>query len=128
MENETVPLPERIGRLGEIAFRPLVELAARRAGPVPYARLLHLAFYCHNPMRILRVIPRERLEGAARDPGFLARYDSTIAALDKARAGEGTWGRRRLNGLDGSIAVLLGGVRAAPVAADLRRWAWRPCR
>ena len=45
----------------------------------------------HNPVRMLWVIPREKLEAAAADPEFLALYDRAIAALDAARAARNTW-------------------------------------
>jgi starch phosphorylase len=45
----------------------------------------------HNPVRMLWMIDRERLEAAATDPDFLALYDQAIAGLDDARAGHNTW-------------------------------------
>ncbi|MFB3853015.1 MAG: alpha-glucan family phosphorylase [Vicinamibacterales bacterium] len=104
MNHETVLLPDRIARLGEIAsdlwwsWQPDARALFRT---LDYSIWRSTA---HNPVRILRVIPPERLEAAARDPRFLALYDSTVAALDKARSGEGTWARGRLAGLEGSIA------------------------
>ena len=76
----------------------------------------------HNPVRMLRLVSAERLEQAARDPIFLNRYDQAIKALDRARSGEG----RLVDAAqrprpDARHRLLLGRVRAAPVAADLRR-------
>jgi starch phosphorylase len=49
----------------------------------------------HNPVRMLRLIPREKLEAAAVDPEFLALYDKAIAALDAARSASNTWWTRK---------------------------------
>ncbi len=48
----------------------------------------------HNPVRMLSVIPRERLEAAANDPDFLVLYDRAIATLDEAHAPHSTWWSR----------------------------------
>jgi starch phosphorylase len=45
----------------------------------------------HNPVRMLWTIQREKLEAAAADPEFGARYDRAIAALDDARSARNTW-------------------------------------
>ncbi|MBE3072453.1 MAG: alpha-glucan family phosphorylase [Acidobacteria bacterium] len=45
----------------------------------------------HNPVRMLRLIARERLEQAALDPAFLALYQSVMQRLDAARAAKNTW-------------------------------------
>ncbi|HIE39740.1 MAG TPA: alpha-glucan family phosphorylase [Anaerolineales bacterium] len=37
----------------------------------------------HNPVRILREIPQERLEEAARDPGFLRQFDAVTLAFER---------------------------------------------
>ena len=45
----------------------------------------------HNPVRMLRLLPYERLQQASEDPEFLALYDGAIAGLDAARAAHKTW-------------------------------------
>ena len=45
----------------------------------------------HNPVRMLWVISRERLEEAAKDDAFLRLYDRAIEALDAARTARNTW-------------------------------------
>jgi starch phosphorylase len=52
---------------------------------------------------MLWLIPREKLEAAATDPEFLARYDRAIAALDDARAARNTWWSHRFPHLNGQI-------------------------
>jgi len=77
-------LPERIGRLGELAsnlwwswnnqarqlFRALDYPLWRESG--------------HNPVKQLTWLSPERLAQAATDPGFLALYDAVMAAYDEA--------------------------------------------
>jgi starch phosphorylase len=50
----------------------------------------------HNPVRMLWIISREKLEAAASDPAFVARYDRALAALDAARSGHNTWWKERV--------------------------------
>jgi starch phosphorylase len=89
------PLPERIGRLNELAYdlwwswNP----AARdvfRSLDYPLWR-----FTDHNPVLLLHLVEQERLEHAAANPEFLRLYDAAVAALDVVRAGTGTWWSRR---------------------------------
>ena len=116
------PLPDRVGRLGELAsdiwwvWNPAARSVFRE---LDYGLWRSSA---HNPVRLLRLVPAERLEQAARDPIFLARYDQAIKALDRARSGEASWWTQRNGPRPGPRhRLLLGRVRAAPVAADLRR-------
>ncbi len=89
------PLPDRIGRLAELAsdiwwvWNPAARSVFRE---LDYGLWRSSA---HNPVRLLRLIPAERLDQAARDPLFLARYDQAIKALDRARSGEGSWWTQR---------------------------------
>jgi starch phosphorylase len=84
-------LPERIDRLFELASDLwwAWNLPARnvfRELDYPLWRATQ-----HNPVRMLRILPQERLEQAAHDPVFLRQYDSAIKGLDRARNAEGTW-------------------------------------
>jgi starch phosphorylase len=45
----------------------------------------------HNPVRMLPIVPRAKLEAAAADPEFLLLYERAIAALEEARAARNTW-------------------------------------
>ena len=116
------PLPERISRLDELAvdlwwsWQPDARAVFRR---LDYTLWRATA---HNPVRMLWVIPRQKLEAAAQDPEFLRRYDRAIAALDAARLGRDTWWADSVSALRAPFdRVLLGRVRAPSVAADLRR-------
>src|SRR5262245_61232823 len=99
------PLPARIGRLEELA----VDLwwswhrDARHVFRGLDYRLWRAT--AHNPVRMLRMLPRERLEEAAADQAFLERYDGALRALDAARAAKHTWWANRFPDLAGrSIA------------------------
>ena len=95
------PLPERIARLEELALDLWWSwhLEAR----IVFRRLDYQLWRAtaHNPARMLWLIPREKLEAAATDPEFLARYDKAIAALDDARAARNTWWSHRFPHLNG---------------------------
>src|ERR671931_1722702 len=99
------PLPSRIGRLEELAidlwwsWHPEARAVFRR---LDYTLWRATA---HNPVRMLRVIPPEKLERAAVDPEFLRLYDAAMAVLDDARAARNTWWSRTFPHLSGqSIA------------------------
>jgi glycogen phosphorylase len=85
------PLPERINRLDELAvdlwwsWQPDARTVFRR---LDYTLWRSTA---HNPVRMMWVVQRQKLEAAAQDPEFLRRYDRAIAALDAARGGRDTW-------------------------------------
>ncbi len=95
------PLPERLARLGELAFDLWWSwhLDARSVfRSLDYALWRRTA---HNPVRMLREIPRETLDRAAADPAFLRLYDSAIAQLVAAQAAEHTWWKKRFPDVTG---------------------------
>jgi len=88
-------IPERIGRLEELttdlwwSWHPEARNVFR-----------HLDYQvwratAHNPVRMLRQIPHERLSAAASDPAFLAEYDRAVEGLDGAHSLANTWWSRR---------------------------------
>ena len=87
-------LPSRISRLEELArdlwwsWTPDARNIFRTLD-YPLWRLT-----AHNPVKMLRLISPERLEGALGDPEWLATYDSAIARLDAVRAAHNTWCER----------------------------------
>jgi glycogen phosphorylase len=59
----------------------------------------------HNPVRMLWLVPRARLDAAAADPAFVQLYERAIQSLDAARAAHNTWWTRSFLPLAGqSIA------------------------
>jgi starch phosphorylase len=84
-------LPDRINGLGRLAFdlwwtwNQETREVFRRLD-YPLWRLTE-----HNPVRMLHMVPRERLEQATRDPSFLAVYDAAVKNLDRALAANDSW-------------------------------------
>lgn len=99
------PIPERIRRLDELAC-DLWWSWHYRARDV-FRRLDYPLWRetAHNPVRMLRLINRERLDRAAQDRGFLAMYDSVVHDLDRARAARDTWWSQRFGPRDNGAKV-----------------------
>lgn len=98
-------LPDRIGRLNELAhnlwwsWNPKAREVFRS---LDYAVWKLTA---HNPVRMLRIVPREKLEQVANSESFLALYDAAIQAFDRSLKDEDTWWSRQFADLNGcSIA------------------------
>jgi starch phosphorylase len=87
------PLPGRVSRLGELA----IDLWWSWHEAREVFRRLDYSLWratAHNPVRMLWLIPPERLVQAAASPDFLALYDRAIEALDASRSAKNTWWRR----------------------------------
>ncbi len=85
------PFPDRIKDLGELASDLWWSWHNR---PRALFRRLDYALWrltAHNPVRMLRLLPRERLEEVAADRTFLAAYDDAVRALRQARLARETW-------------------------------------
>lgn len=86
--NNSVPIPERIWRLADLAdnlwwsWHP----SARNLFKAVNYRLWKSTR--HNPVRMLQLVSPERLEALSRDPDFLVLYDQVLAAFD-AELGDG---------------------------------------
>jgi starch phosphorylase len=95
------PLPDRIGRLDELAI-DLWWTWNRDARSV-FRRLDYSLWRstAHNPVRMLWVIGRAQLEQAAADPQFLELYERAVAALEAARSARNTWWSREYPQLTG---------------------------
>jgi glycogen phosphorylase len=85
------PLPDRLNRLEELAAD--LWWSWNRDARHVFRQLDYTLWRttAHNPVRLLRLIPREKLEAAADDPEFVRLYQRAIAALDAARAARNTW-------------------------------------
>ena len=103
--------------------RLVVELGQPRARGVSPARLRRCGGpTAHNPVQMLQSITAARLAAAATDPEFLQAYDQAIFGLDEARTRAHPWWKEREPLIERrQHRVFLRRVRAAPVAADLRR-------
>ena len=107
MENYVplVPLPERIGRLNELAYDLWWSWNEhpRRVFRALDDQLWN--FTSHNPVLLLHLLTAARVADAATDPAFLAQYDVAIEAFDAARSSTDTWWGRRFPGTPpGAIA------------------------
>ena len=89
------PFPERIGRLDELAANLWWSW---QYTPRKVFRDLDYQLWratAHNPVRMLWLVSRERLEQMSREPDFLKTYDHAVAGLDAAYAAKNTWAARR---------------------------------
>ncbi len=88
---ELPPLPERINRLDQLAAD--LWWSWNTEGRAVFRRLDYPLWRetAHNPVRMLWVVAREKLDAAARDQRFLSLYDRALDSLDAARAARDTW-------------------------------------
>lgn len=98
-------LPERIGRLNELAYNLWWSWHPRardlfRALDYPLWRMSD-----HNPVKQLRESNPDKLQAAAADAAFLTLYDSVMAAFDADMGADDIWFAARCpNRLSGPIA------------------------
>ncbi|MBI2860942.1 MAG: alpha-glucan family phosphorylase [Chloroflexi bacterium] len=84
-------MPERIGRIGELAnnlWWSWHAEARRLFASLDYP-LWRLSG--HNPVKQLLEIDQQSLQSAAADPSFIRLYDSVLAAFDRDLAATETW-------------------------------------
>jgi starch phosphorylase len=100
MENYVplVPLPDRIGRLNELAYDLWWSwnVEARDLFRALDDQSWHLTL--NNPVQVLHLVRPARVAAAAADPIFLARYDKVMAAFDRSRVTAGSWWASRFPG------------------------------
>src|SRR4051812_8807942 len=95
-------LPDRINRLDQLAIDLWWSWNAE--GRSVFRRLDYTLWRetAHNPVRMLSLIARSKIDAAARDPQFLATYDAAIANLESARNAHNTWWSTKYPDLRGS--------------------------
>jgi starch phosphorylase len=89
------PLPERIRRLDELAANLWWSW---QYTPRQIFRTLDYQLWratAHNPVRMLWLMSRQRLEQMSRDPEFLKTYDAAVSGLDSAYTSKDSWMARR---------------------------------
>jgi glucan phosphorylase len=89
------PFPERVRRLDELAANLWWSWQYH---PRKVFRDLDYQLWratAHNPVKMLRLVTRERLEQMSRDEDFLNTYDKALEGLDAATAARNTWMARR---------------------------------
>ncbi len=98
MENYVplAPLPDRIGRLNELAYDLWWSWhdAAREVFRLLDDQLW--TFTSHNPVLLLHLLTADRAAAVAVDSAFLAQYDAAIDAFDRTRSSADTWWGRRV--------------------------------
>src|SRR3569832_2308431 len=84
-------LPDRIARLKDLAYNlwwswhPEARALFKEMDRTLWAETHH------NPVRLLRAVPKARLDVLLADAGFLSRYDAVIATFDKYMTSADTW-------------------------------------
>jgi glycogen phosphorylase len=84
-------LPERIKRLGELAYNMWWSWNRDASALFRYLDKTRWELTQQNPVKLLRTLPPAKLEAAASDPAFLRRYDGVMLAFDRVLAKQGTW-------------------------------------
>ena len=84
-------LPERLAGLGELAFN--LWWSWHPAAWVLFQRLDRLAWTetDHNPVKLLKILPRSSLETAAADPVYLRRYDAVMSEFHRKIQNQVCW-------------------------------------
>jgi starch phosphorylase len=98
------PTPPRIGRLNELAYDLWWSWNAEARDTFRALDDALWRFTSDNPVLLLHLVAAERLQEAAADPVFLARYDAAIARFDAGRSPTDTWWARRFPESTGVIA------------------------
>jgi starch phosphorylase len=86
-----IQLPDRISRLEELAYN--LWWSWNTDARQVFRRLDYPLWRvtAHNPVRMLQLIPRERLDEMAGHRAWLADYDRAVERLDAARSAQHTW-------------------------------------
>src|SRR5919112_6137728 len=85
------PLPASVNRLHELAIDLWWSWNPEARNVFRFLDYALWRTTAHNPVRMLSLIAREKIDLAAADPTFVRRYERAIAALDDARAARNTW-------------------------------------
>lgn len=97
-------LPERIGRLAELAYNlwwswhPEAQHLFSDVDPQLWENVYH------NPVKFLDGVRQATLEQAADKPDYAARYNSVMAAFDKYMQAKDTWYQVAHPGKEGPVA------------------------
>jgi starch phosphorylase len=84
-------LPERIGRLGELAYNLWWTWHPSAQDLFAQVDLPYWDQVKHNPILFLREIPHERLQAAAQNLDYIDLYDRILSDFDKYLKTEDTW-------------------------------------
>lgn len=84
-------LPKRIRRLGELAYNLWWSWHPEAQDLYEEIDLTAWRALDHNPVRLLQVIPRKKLNAVIQRKGYLDRYDRVLAEFDAYMATKDTW-------------------------------------
>jgi len=84
-------LPERLAGLAELAYN--LWWTWHPEARVLFKKLDRLAWKAtaHNPVKLLKVLPRETLEAAAGNPEYLRHYDAVVSEFRRQNQSEVCW-------------------------------------
>ncbi len=97
-------IPERIGRLGELAYNlwwswhPEAQRLYSDVDPDLWEMVYH------NPVKFLNEVRQSSLKAAAEKPDYLALYDPVMAELDTYMSAPVTWYSEAHPGIEGPVA------------------------
>jgi len=101
-----VEIPKRIERLSELAEN-LTWVWNPKAREL-FKRLDHplWVYTDHNPVRMIQIMPRKRLESAAQNPAFLKHYDGVMFDFDRDMDFKETWFSENYPDFKGEMAYI----------------------
>jgi starch phosphorylase len=91
MSYQNFTLPQRIGRLGELAYNVWWSWNPDASALFQYLDKTLWALTQNNPVKLLRQIAPARLEAVASDPAFLRRYDGVLLSFERELSSQGDW-------------------------------------
>ncbi|UCE14119.1 MAG: alpha-glucan family phosphorylase [Candidatus Heimdallarchaeota archaeon] len=99
-------IPKRIERLPELAENLI--WAWHPEARELFKELDHPAWVYtnHNPVRMLQIMPYERLQAAAQNPAFLKHYDGVMYDFDRELDSKETWFSENYPNFAGTIAYV----------------------
>lgn len=89
--HSNIQLPERIHRLGELAYNMWWSWNRDASSLFRYLDQTLWELTQQNPVKMLRMIQTSKLAAAATDAAFLRRYDGVMLAFDRMLSKQGTW-------------------------------------
>ncbi len=91
LTNRFPQLPERIAGLGELAYN--LWWSWHPAARMLFKMLDRMAWKAtgHNPVKLLKILPRATLEAAAGDPEYMGQYEAVLAEFRQQTQAQVCW-------------------------------------
>ncbi|MFA6093077.1 MAG: alpha-glucan family phosphorylase [Elusimicrobiota bacterium] len=103
-EIRVLQLPARIGKLKDIANNLWWSWNPTARGLFKYIDRTLWRNTNHNPVKLMALCRRERLEAVAKDPSFLQWYDAVVSDFEAYLASKNTWFRTTYPGSKDTVA------------------------